>query len=119
MTMIDAALAALETVCSNVSFVKNEEDPLPDSYVVLSVLDDAPEVYAGDLDEQQHLQVRAAWYTRDLPQPCARKMRCAFRDAGFIIDSTEYGYDNDTKHFVAYVEAEADDGCDWNEREAQ
>ena len=68
MTMIDAALAALETVCSNVSFVKNEEDPLPDSYVVLSVLDDAPEIYAGDLDEQQHLQVRAAWYTRDLPQ---------------------------------------------------
>lgn len=55
MTMIDAALAALETVCSNVSFVKNEEDPLPDSYVVLSVLDDAPEIYAGDLDEQQHL----------------------------------------------------------------
>ena len=46
MTMIDAALAALETVCSNVSFVKNEEDPLPDSYVVLSVLDDAPEIYA-------------------------------------------------------------------------
>lgn len=71
MTMIDAALAALETVCSNVSFVKNEDDPLPDSYVVLSVLDDTPEVYAGDLDEQQRLQVRAAWYTRDLPQPCS------------------------------------------------
>lgn len=119
MTMIDAALAALETVCGNVSFVKNEDDPLPDSYVVLSVLDDAPEVYAGDLDEQQRLQVRAAWYTRDLPQPCARKMRCALRDAGFIIGSTEYGYDNDTKHFIAYVEAETDDGCDWNEREAQ
>ncbi|WP_370754563.1 hypothetical protein [Gemmiger formicilis] len=119
MTMIDAALAALETVCSNVSFVKNEDDPLPDSYVVLSVLDDTPEVYAGDLDEQQRLQVRAAWYTRDLPQPCARKMRCALRNAGFIIGSTEYGYDNDTRHFIAYVEAETDDGCDWNEREAQ
>ena len=46
-------------------------------------------------------------------------MRCALRNAGFIIGSTEYGYDNDTKHFIAYVEAETDDGCDWNEREAQ
>lgn len=55
MTGIDAALAALETVCSSVSFVKNEDDPLPDSYVVLSVLDDTPEIYAGDRDEQQHL----------------------------------------------------------------
>lgn len=36
MTGIDAALAALETVCSSVSFVKNEDDPLPDSYIVSS-----------------------------------------------------------------------------------
>ena len=117
MTRIDAALAALDTVCASVSFAKNEDDPLPDSYVVLTVLDDAPEIYAGDRDEQQHLQVRAAWYTRELPQPCARKMRCALRDACFIIGSTEYGYDNETKHFVAYVEAETDDACDWNESE--
>ena len=119
MTMIDAALNALGTVCTSVSFVKNEEDPLPDNYIVLSVLDNTPDVYAGDQDEQQHLQVRAAWFTRDLPQPCARKMRCALRDAGFILGSTEYSYDNETKHFVAYVEAESDDACDWNEREVQ
>lgn len=92
MTGIDAALAALETVCSSVSFVKNEDDPLPDSYVVLSVLDDTPEIYAGDRDEQQHLKLRAAWYARELPQVRARCMRNALRKAGFIIGSTEYGY---------------------------
>lgn len=27
------------------------------------------------------------------------------------------GYDNETKHHIAYVEAETDDGCDWNESE--
>ncbi len=26
-------------------------------------------------------------------------------------------YDNETKHHIAYVEAETDDGCDWNESE--
>lgn len=117
MTGIDAALAALEAVCSSVSFVKNEDDPLPDSYVVLSVLDDTPEIYAGDRDEQQHLKLRAAWYARELPQVRARCMRNALRKAGFIIGSTEYGYDNETKHHIAYVEAETDDGCDWNESE--
>ena len=44
-------------------------------------------------------------------------MRNALRKAGFIIGSTEYGYDNETKHHIAYVEAETDDGCDWNESE--
>ena len=48
MTMIDAALNALGTVCTSVSFVKNEDDPLPDNYIVLSVLDNTPDVYAGD-----------------------------------------------------------------------
>ena len=117
MNGIDADLAALETVCSSVSLVKNEDDTLPDSYVVLSVLDDTPEIYAGDRDEQQHLKLRAAWYARELPQVRARCMRNALRKAGFIIGSTEYGYDNETKHHIAYVEAETDDDCDWNESE--
>lgn len=117
MTGIDTALTALETVCESVSFMKNEDDPLPNSYIVLSVRDNRPEIYAGDCDEQQALQVRAAWYTRQQPQTCARKMRCALRQAGFVVGATEYGYDNETKHHVAYVEAEADDSCDWNESE--
>lgn len=117
MTGIDTAIEALENVCESVSFMKNEDDPLPDSYIVLSVRDDRPEVYAGDLDEQQGLQVRAAWYTKGRPQRCAREMRCALRDVGFVIGVTEYGYDNETKHHVAFVEAEIDDNCDWNESE--
>ena len=67
--------------------------------------------------DRQGLQVRAAWYTKDRPQRCAREMRCALRDVGFVIGVTEYGYDNETKHHVAFVEAEIDDNCDWNESE--
>lgn len=33
------------------------------------------------------------------------------------ISTSGYGYDNETKHHVAFVEAEIDDNCDWNESE--
>lgn len=115
MTMIEAALAALEKICPHVSFGDNADDPKPDSYIVLTVRDSGGQIYAGDRDEQGYLQLRAAWYARNAPQPRAKKIRCALRDAGFVITDTLYNYEQDTRYHAAYVEAETDDACDWND----
>lgn len=112
MTAIDTAIAALEQVCKAVSFGANLDTPQPDSFIVLTVLLDDAEIYAGDTDALKTVRVRAAWYERTPPQPRARQMRKALREAGFVICDTTYAVEKETGFFAAYVTAQTDESCD-------
>lgn len=89
------------------------QKPLPDEYMVLTTVDNRPEIYSGDQDEQLAVQYRVAWYRRGDTSGCARRMRSAARNAGFLIESTPpESYDPATGHKIVYIEVSATDTCE-------
>lgn len=83
-----------------------DQKPLPDEYIVITTVDERPEIYSGDQDEQISGLYRAAWYSRAGTAGKAEKMRRAARAAGFLIESTPpEGYDSSTGHYIVYIEA--------------
>ena len=89
------------------------QKPLPDEYIVITTVDERPEIYSGDQDEQMAGQYRAAWYKRGNTAGLAAKMRSAARKAGFLIESTPpAGYDQDTGHKIVYVEVSDIESCE-------
>lgn len=90
-----------------------DQKPLPDEYIVVTTLDERPEVYSGDQDEQLAGAYRAAWYSRAGTEGKAAKMRRAARAAGFLVESTPpAGYDSTTGHYITYIEVSNTDTCE-------
>lgn len=107
MTKMDAARSELEALGVSVSDLICRDDPLPDSYIVLAPIDNRPTWYAGDDTGPDMISLRATWYCREGTAGLKDKLRAAFRKAGFALGPTNYGYDNETRLFSVYQEAEA------------
>lgn len=81
------------------------QKPLPDEYIVITTVDERPDIYSGDQDEQIFGTYRIAWYRRAGTEGCAKKIKSAAKAAGFLVESTPpAGYDSETGHFITYVE---------------
>lgn len=85
---------------------------LPNSYIVLTVVDDRPELYAGDTDEAGAWQLRAAWYDRAGTTGHKAALRAVGRALGGTVLDAQQGYDSATHHYIQYQEFYFDESED-------
>lgn len=105
MTTMEQALAAFAPLAPGGAYPQVcTAAPLPNSYIVLTVVDDRPELYAGDADEAGGWQLRTAWYDRAGCTGHRAALRTAGRALGGMVLDAQQGYDNVTHHYIQYQE---------------
>jgi hypothetical protein len=87
-------------------------DPSPNKYtgsaseyITFNYADERPEVYADDEDLLDSTIIQVHFFTKGNPQTNKKAIRRLLRDAGFMIQSTQEIYENDTgyTHVIVYA----------------
>lgn len=79
-------------------------------YITFNYADERPSLRADDTDILDETTVQVHYFTRGNPQQNKKAIRRLLRDAGFVIQSTQEFYEDETGyyHVVVYVWTEGE-----------
>lgn len=105
MSILGRFKTAMEAIGPPVyAFVAPFDGNFPHDYIVINIVQDRPELYAGDEDVAGEVQVRASWYSSRGNLGHSSQMRKAAKAAGFTVKGGFSSYDHSIKHCVQHEE---------------
>ena len=105
MNLNKTLIEALSPLCGQVWPDVCTARPLPDEYIVFVYEDEAPEVYAGDLDEDGTAWIQVHYFVRGNAQAMKPRLRAALRGAGLTVTDTAALTEDETgyTHVIIYA----------------